>query len=365
MNTDIDYREKQYRKMGFDYFYKAHIETNDCSPDIAAEKWIADDLNFDFEKRCVMALFHGATYAGPCEIMFAERFPVFEPKALPLMIKFFEQNKKRLLFSPDCKYRKMVFPKFLTSVSEAIAPYKTLGNFIKHHLEIPKQIASIEWFRYKELQNVCMNEFYHWGRMGHWSFSEALDRFIGPCIEPPTMEFGPGGKSHTSGWAFCIGRDDLVEKMNNDKELSKDEINLLEESAAKYLNKFLTDKNPQLATFFTLETACCNYKRQHKGSRYGLCYIDEQYDEITYMKTLWSEYTRLWNKYMEARQVVFPRCLLFENYNSKGKAYMNDWCSALKDYGRIPRVEAYFNNQPQSWEPLEKQNWYGYDIFNR
>ena len=363
MRTDIDYRDPKFRKEGFDKFYQFHIETNDCSPDIAAENWIADNLNFDFEKRCVMALFHGATYAGPCETMFADKFPVFKLEVLPDMIEFFEKNKKRLLFSPDCKYRKMVFPKFLTSVGKSIEYYGTLGQYIKCKAEYGK-VGPNSIDNYTNLQKACFEDWFHWGRMGHWSFSEALDRFAFP-LEAPTMEFGPGGKSHTSGWAFCMGLDHLVEKMNNDQELSKEQIDDLEKSANNYILTF-ANKNPnKLATFFTLETACCNYKRQNKGSRYGGCYIDEQYDEIMYMKELWKEYDWLWDKYLEARQHVFPLSLLFENFNKDGKAYMNSWCNALKDWGRIPRIEAYFNNEPQNWLSLEHQSWYGDDIFNR
>ena len=58
MLSDIDYRDIEYRKVGFDKFYEFHCLTNDCSPDIAVEKWIADDMGFDFEKRCVLGLFH-------------------------------------------------------------------------------------------------------------------------------------------------------------------------------------------------------------------------------------------------------------------------------------------------------------------
>lgn len=61
---------------------------------------------------------------------------------------------------------------------------------------------------------------------------------------------------------------------------------------------------------------------------------------------------------MEARQAVFPHSLLYENnredaVNDLPTAYLLTWTKALSDYGRIPRVEAYFNNQPQRWsEPF-------------
>jgi hypothetical protein len=351
MKTNIDYRDPQYRTLGFDKFYEFHISTNDCSPDIAVETWIANKENWDYEKRCVMALFHGATYAGPCETMFADKFPVFNSEIISSAIEFFEINKKRLLFSPDCKYRKMVFPKFLQSIGDSLM-FCTLGEKIKSlmYSDDPKK-------NYLALQKWCMENWYHWGRMGHWCFSEALHRFINAPIEAPTMEFGPGGKSHTAGWAFSIGLDDYVDKAET---LEPTAVEYLEGTARKYITEF-QQHHPQLklAQYFTLETACCNYKRQHKGSRYGGCYIDEQYDEILYMQSLWPEYKWLWDLYIQGRQAVIPLSLLFENFSNIGNAYMTSWCNALKDWGRIPRIEAWHNKQPQEWRHITFMPWYG------
>lgn len=336
MDASIDYRKKENRQAGFDAFYRFHCLTNDFSPDISVESWIADDLDFDYEKRCVMALFHGATYAGPCESMFADRFPVMTADVQPI-IDFFQQHKSRLLFSPDCKYRKMVFERFLSSVGESIKPYGTLGKFIwSCYTSDNRQL------NYLTLKQQCGQEWFHWGRMGHWCFSEALSYFIKAPIEPPTMEF-KDGKSHRSGWAFCIGRDDLT-----GDTVSKENCLYLEQTAHNYINGLDFTKN---VGYLSLETACCNYKRQHKGSRYGGCYIDEQYEEMMLMMKDWPEYDWLWSKYLEGRQAVIPNSLLFENsqFFGKASAYDSSWNKSLKDNGRIPRVEAWSNNEPQQW----------------
>jgi hypothetical protein len=348
VKADVDYRLLEHRQAGFDWFYKAMCATNDVSPDLACERWIADQAEFDFEKRCVLALHHGSTYSGPVESMFADRFPLMTSDVREIT-KFFTTNKKRLLFSPDAKYRKMVFPKFLKSVGDSIKQYGSLGKLIESCLQKGDKKAN-----YLDLQRLCMDKWFHWGRMGHWCFAEALFRVADTPIQPPTMEFGRDGKSHTAGWAFSIGRDDLT-----DRALTQVEVSFLEKSATAYLEQFRSS-HPELerADFFTLETACCNYKRGHKGSRYQLCYIDEQHTELMQMMEDWSEYQWLWKKYLEARHVVFPHSMLYENHrddsvNDSPTAYLRSWTKALCDYGRIPRVEAYFNNQPQRWsEPF-------------
>jgi len=336
MNNRIDYRLKENRQAGFDAFYRFHCLTNDYSPDISVETWMSNDMGFDYEKRCVMGLFHGATYAGPCESMFADRFPVMTSDVQPV-IEFFQEHKSRLLFSPDCRYRKMVFERFLASVGESLKPYGTLGNFIE------SCFTSDDWqVNYVMLKQRCEREWFHWGRMGHWCFSEALSRFVSAPILPPSMEF-KDGKSHRSGWAFCIGRDDLTDGI-----VTKSDCRMLEQSASDYIEGLDYEDNVGL---FSLETACCNYKRQHMGSRYGGCYIDEQYTETMLMKEDWPEYTWLWDKYLEGRQAVIPGSLLFENsgFVDKAVAYDTSWNKSLKDYGRIPRVEAWSNHEPQKW----------------
>lgn len=351
MRSDIDYRDPQYRQLGFDKFYEFHCVTNDCSPDIAVEKWIADNLGFSYEKRCVMALFHGATYAGPCESMFADKFPIFTSDATP-QIEFFLKEKKRLLFSPDCKYRKIVFDKFLQSVGDSIKPYGTLGNFISSCLQSADRVKN-----YTDLKKKCQSEWFHWGRMGHWCFSEALERFIDAPITPPTMEFADG-KSHRSGWAFCIGRDDLT-----GENISAADCEMLERSAAEYIQ----NKNFPRANFFTLETACCNYKRQHKGSRYALCYIDEQYEETMQMMKDWPEYEWLWNKYLEGRKSVIPSSLLYENSEFSKRnvgAYHKSWNRSLAEFGQMPRVECLISGKSQEWGPIETTYWFNKDKAN-
>jgi Alpha-glutamyl/putrescinyl thymine pyrophosphorylase clade 2 len=247
--------------------------------------------------------------------------------------------------SPDAKYRKLVFPKFLKSVGESIKPYGTLGKLIASCFQGDDKKAN-----YLELQRLCMDKWFHWGRMGHWCFAEALFRIADAPVEPPTMEFGRDGKSHTAGWAFCIGRDDLT-----GRSLTQSEVSMLEKSATEYIGRFHSaHPDLDLASFFTLETACCNYKRGYKGTRYQLSYIDEQHTEMMQMIEGWPEYNWLWQKFLEARQAVFPHSLLYENHradpaNDSPTAYLRSLTRAISDFGRIPRVEDYFNNKLQRW----------------
>jgi hypothetical protein len=328
--------------------------TNDVAPELASDRYLADQEGYDFEKRCVLALHQGSTHSGSCEAIFAERFPLMTSDVREVTA-FFNHNKQRLDFSSDAKYRKMGFPEFLESVGKSIQRFGSLGKLVASCLEGDPHT------NYERFQRLVFDEWYACGRMFFWCFAEALYRIADAPIQPPTMEFGRDGKSHTEGWAFCTSRDDLL-----DRNWSHSDVVTLEKSAASYLERFRSTF-PELirADFYTLETACCNYKRGYKGSRYQLCYGDEQYDDIIQMMTDWPEHKALGTLYLQARQAVIPGSLLYENHradsvNNSPKAYLSSWNKALCDYGRIPRVEAYFNGQPQRWsEPyFEKQARY-------
>ncbi len=361
MRNDIDYRLPANRKLGFTKFYQFMVETEDCSPDIAVETWLADHLKMTFEQRCVMAFFHGAAYEGSTEVIMAVKFPIMTAETIPEMIAFHDANFtdgqgldpakqiKRLTRSPDAmhRWREPDFAKFMMSVAESIKPYKTLGGYIKSCFidETPEA-------NYAMLQLACTRDWKFWGRMGHWCFSEALHRFIKAPINPPTMEFADG-KGIRQGFAFCLDRDDLVE------HATADDIKWMEGKATAFLHQFeCLLGHTKNVNRFTLETCCCNYKRQHKGSRYGGCYVDEQYDALVQMKRDWPEYTWLADAYIQGRKAVLPNSLLYElNDHDTDHAHVKTWNRALVDYGRMPRVEAYFNETPQQWTDLEHMDF--------
>lgn len=338
MRSDIDYRLPENRFTGMDKFFDYMRITGDYSPDITVETWICDKYDFSFEKRCSLGLFHGATYAGPCETLFSEKFPVVgdDPSE---MIEFFRKNSKRLNFSQDCRYRKHFFEGFLTSVSESVKPYGgTLGGLVKSCFT-----SSDPQENYKNLYDKCTSKWVQWSRMGNWCFAEAMVKFVKAPIEPPTMEFR-GGKSHRAGWAFALGLDRLT-----GREASPADCQMLEDEAAKYIKS----KGLSNVDFFSLETCCCNYKRNFEGSRYAGCYIDEQHDEILTTKMLWPEYDYLWDRYLEGRQAVIPKKLLFENFHTEGHAHNKSWNRALKDHGRLYALESWYNDTPRYWGDMD------------
>jgi hypothetical protein len=186
---------------------------------------------------------------------------------------------------------------------------------------------------------MCFRDWFHWGHYGHWCFTEALKDLMAIPIEPPLVEFALNASVRT-GWALAQGHDQMAQGGIHPRHLAS-----MEREAAAYVYSLGKTK----ASYFSLETACCNYKRQHKASHYGGCYIDEMYDEITEMQHKWPERQDLWDELWAGRKATLPATLLYENYYTGGKAYQTVLHRAFIDTGRIPRVEAWLDQTPQIW----------------
>jgi hypothetical protein len=80
--------------------------------------------------------------------------------------------------------------------------------------------------------------------------------------------------------------------------------------------------------------------------------MDELYDDLQTFKVNWPEYEWVYHHYMSARQNTLPNNFLYEkspDWDPNKPAYQESWHEAFKEYGRMPRVEAFYNKQPQRW----------------
>lgn len=333
---------------GFSHFYRFHVETGDYAPYPVAAAWMADRHSYPMETQFAISFYLGCIGPVPTWILMAQEFPEVTPKSCRQMATFFKENKPRLVFTADAKYRKMVFEQFIESVARSLRFYGSLSAYVGSAMEGSNQERN-----YRNLQALCYRDWFHWGHYGHWCFTEALKGILQVPIQPPTLELRLN-KSNRKGWALALGRDDLAE----DRVTARD-IAWLERQAEDYIGQLGQTK----ASYFALETACCNYKRQWKASHYGGCYIDEMYDEIRQVERGWPERQDLWDQLWAVRQIVFPASLVYENYHPDAKAYQTVLHRSFIDHGRIPRVEAWMDGKPQVW-PSAPQREDGYIEFD-
>jgi len=363
MNKSIDYRQPDFRFSGFDKFYRAMLETNDVSPDMAVERWIADEKNFTFEQRCSQALFHGLTYDGPSEMVLSHEFPTINVKSIRKLNEFYlsnktETNNRFRTLPPDSNKRWYIHKARLASfeaLEKLVAPHKTFGKFIE--AQISEKNTPVE--NYQSLLKAVSptDDIDIWQvsrRMGTWCFLEALSRFTDIPIEPPNMWFGSEGKNHTAGWAWATNRDDIVDRLINEEKIPYADIESMELAAKTYLDR-LKISHPELKNIgtFTLETCCCNYfKAAVKGTHFNLCYIQEQHDVTKIAESIWTDHQWLWDLYWKGRQATIPATMLYENYQKVGDAYVKNWRKgplSFKETGRMIAVDHYENGQPLPW----------------
>jgi hypothetical protein len=359
MRTDIDYRKLDHRWEGFDWYYKFTTQMEDSTADLVCENYVGNVLyQFDIEERSTLAFWFGAI-GSPSSMIFTKKFGNFKAIQYQEIMEFFEKNKKRISFASDAKYRKIHFEPFISSVCNSLGSISIYQYIANKVIQRTSGLSDMPYVIYDALSEDCKRDWDQWGRMGHWCFSEALNMYTSFPVKPRTMEFGATGKSHTAGWVMANEKawfeSDHVEI--NDEVISKFEIDAKRYITDTAESKYSDYKN---INFYTLETACCNYKRQHKGSRYAGCYIDELYDDIMILKENWPEYEDMANDYLTARIKNLPHSLLYErsaDFDPNKPAYQKSWHQAFMEHGRMPRVEAWANNQKQRWCDIHDLNY--------
>ena len=358
MLTNIDYKKRENRWLGFDNYYKFTTATEDSTADLVCERRVAQlHLRFTPEDMVALSFWFGAV-GSPASIIFAKNFGNFSGNSFNAIMHFFEENKHRISFASDAKYRKIHFEQFIKSLCNSLGN-KTIYGFVVDRLtQYTGTLDQQPYLTYNALHDNCIDNWWQWGRMGQWCFAEALNSYTDIPILPRNMEFGEQGKSHTAGWLLANEKRWLD---SNHTDLSQEAITDFENWAKDYLTSLKAQGYTKNVNFYTLETACCNYKRQHKGSRYAGCYIDELYDDLQKFNKDWPEYIDVYYAFMEARQAVLPNDLLYENSDDfvpNKPAYQESWHEAFMEYGRMPRVEAWINKDKQRWCDLVEL---GYD----
>ncbi|MGH7744800.1 MAG: hypothetical protein ACREQ5_08300 [Candidatus Dormibacteria bacterium] len=343
MDNTLDYRAPENRQTGFDAFYEYHCQTLESGTDLSTERWMNDHNKADFEARVATAFWHATVHHSASNIVLTHVIPKLDQDGLDRLADFYTEEhtrRQRLKFANDCKSTRINFHKLLLGVGMAIRPYGTLGKAVVAQLQQDDPTSN-----YQQLMTWLLDIPYLRGRMTSWQFAEGLHRHADLPILPNKIGFATGGANGIyEGW--CLANNVLA---NANDPLPKNNYASLERQALKYVKE-----HPwKHSTLFNLETCLCNYHGQWIGNRYAGNYIDEQHDLIRNQKDKWPEYKVIFDLAWKARAAVFPPELVYELHNPPGEAEKSSWMRSFKDYGRMIRVEAWHNNQPQVWDELD------------
>lgn len=357
LTEGLDFRLPQYRREVFLRFYEFHLE-NATHPGCVyfAIPWLAKRKQLNDEELFWLAFINGNTQNIVTSWIIFQRFPKVPGPALPVMSSWFETNYGKLAWDTDRRYHKKDFIK-------AVGAYSKLVGSSQRNYFNGLRVVSSEGATFQNLWKALRQDFYTFGRLSAFSYSEYL-RIIGYDVDCNTLFLDDmeGSKSHRNGIAKVLGRDDLDwhDSGTFRGDYLPGEIYWLEKEAelllkeAKHFVTFNKRINPRHIGYFTLESALCTFKSWHrKNRRYPNVYADMFNERIKLAAERWgADEVKLW---WRCREESLPEHLLLEK--------------CFHDPGLVPEKQNYYRERgcpimmsrrwPEFNNPFDRRVWQG------
>ena len=328
----IDYRLPENRRQIFWDAYFFHLKYRSMAGFVYDYiPFLQEKLNWSIEDSLWFCFLNGLTQSPTMSYYIMSAFPCVN--------SLDEQKFKEWYFEPvgNGKVRWQVLiidmdrRHYRNSIADSIAHYRKCLKgetqeefFTSHYCGDKFQNFDAIWKRVYE--GKTGEKFYTFGRLSSFSYLEYL--FIaGMNIDCSSFfaEDHGGSKSHRSGMAKLLGRDDLDEHSSNPSYVKGQTLHtspvmdmLGEEMEALYaeaLERFKGTEVERWVSRFTLETQLCNFKSWfRKSRRYPNVYADMAYDRL--VKTEASPYFKNvdFSIFWEARKKYLPTVLRPESY---------------------------------------------------
>jgi len=245
--------------MVIDYktYHNQSMEAGDVDPSIACLKYIANRYELNLEQRYWIAFLYGTCYSAVTTFYIYNEFPDFECVDVNRLTRWWNQNKKNLVFQTD-RLRIKSNDQFV----ECFMSYKSL---VKGNQQ--------RYFRSNNWQEIYtkIERIKYFGRFSLFNYLDVLNQITDINLKPTYLNMIEA-VSCRNGLAYAIDRPDLVGKTITSKQ-------------AQFLhNEFLKVLRENQGDIFQIETTLCAYKKYRYGKRYVGYYIERMRKEIVEMQ---------------------------------------------------------------------------------
>lgn len=373
LKEGMDFRKPEYRREVFLNFYEYHLKYKSHPGAVYyVMPYLAEKYNWDFETKLWFAFINGATQNPLTSWVIFQHFPVFSEINLEDMEKWHRAYWKNLDYDIDRRYQKGHFVEMVENYVELLDG-KTQSEYFNDICN-----SDDVYENFNKLWDVVFNEFFMYGRLSTFSYTEYL-KIMGLNIDCGDLFIfdKSGSKSHRNGLCIVLGRDEFDVRKDNEnlpqefekghtKEimiwLEKEGELLLEEAKERFKGTdFFEDVN-----YFTLESTLCCYKSWHrKNRRYPNVYNDMFYDRIKKAELRdWYEIDGMdidFSDFWDARKAYLPEHMRIEdNPNDPGLVKVKqNW---YRFTGQVPMMDKefrHFKNDFFETYVQREQEWFG------
>lgn len=251
-------------------YHRRSLEIGDVDPSYSMMRYLCDRFELNIEQRYWLAFLYSTCYCGPTVFYMYNEFPDFENVDVGRLRRWWDANKKRLLFQTDRRWIKQnnqfvemfeSYKKNLCGLSQARFFEQLTPGILNDKLRTKAAY---------EAAYLAASNIRHMGRFSLFLYLEAVHVVTGFDMRPPSMNILEAEACRRGlEWAYRV---DYLTEITPKK--AQKAFDLL-------VAKMCVDPRN---TVWNIETTLCAYGKYHKGTRYIGYYLDRQAEEIRKME---------------------------------------------------------------------------------
>lgn len=291
------------RKRHYMLYHLSMMAIGDCDPAYPALDYLADRFELNREQRYWLAFLYQSCYCVPTVYYMYSEFPDYENVDVKRMVRWWDSNKKRLLFQTD---------RLRVRSNDAFVPmfesYRDMVGDNQNDFFTSLMMDGQREYNYNMVYDRC-GKVYYIGRYSLFLYLESLHRLIGLSIYPTGLDLR-NAESCRNGLCYALGLDSWVDQRleNTAQRILSDEMSKL----VLELQQF-----SESVDYWNVETSLCAYKKLYWKARYLGYYIDRLQEEIITMQKNVTEGVD-WSVMWDFRSEYFDRAFLGEFGGWKG-----------------------------------------------
>jgi len=243
----------------YDEYHNQSFEAGDIDPAVDCLDYLADRFEMNQSQRYWLAFLYGTNYCAPTTFYIYNEFPDYETVDPERLKRWWEANKKNLIFQTDrlrIKTTNAFIPAFLSYRSLVQTDQHRYFSTARNWQETYDKITAIK----------------HFGRFSTFNYLDTLNRLT-PVKHAPAFLNMIEAESCRNGICYAIGHPEWIEEP------------LTQERAATLHKTFVEYLQTKRGNVFQIETTLCAYKKYMKGQRYVGYYIERMRQEIETLQT--------------------------------------------------------------------------------
>lgn len=271
-------------KISYKDYHLNSLAANDIDPSVICLKYLADRFELNLNQRYWIAFLYGTNYCAPTTFLMYNEFPDFELVSVSRLKKWWNENKKGLVFQTD-RLRIKTGDNFIP----AFISYRNLvkGNQREYFMKAKSS---------KDAYNLITN-ITHFGRFSAFNYLDVLNQITDMKISQKHLNILEA-ESCRNGICYSIGKGNWVKE-----KLTAERAVILNNQLKEYILNLK-------GNIYQIETSLCAYNKYNKGQRYIGYYIERMRGEIEKMEKRY--YGVAWEVLWQFREETFEKKYLKE-----------------------------------------------------